>query len=88
MKPVKVINNYVYIVYECPTSFKLTKGGEGIKYKGGTIHGVYVNHSEAMGKSLKLSYNKEGTLNTKLGYMCILKKPVQGKDRNPGVVEW
>lgn len=44
MKPYKVVNNYVFIVYEFPNK----------NNKAGHIHGVYVNKSEAIGKHLKL----------------------------------
>ena len=67
MKPYKIINNYVFIVYEFPNEVN----------KSGHIHGVYVNRSEAEGKVNKLNRH----FITGVRELAILKKSVLGKGR-------
>ncbi len=66
MKPIKVINNYVYIVLVYPAKTTQTH-----------ILGVYINKNEAEGCKAKAAkrYNNPET------YIAILKKPVEGKQR-------
>lgn len=64
MKPLKLINNYVYVVLE--------HHKEG---KDARIHGIYTTLQSAEGKYTKL-HREPGN---KLGYVSILKKPVLGE---------
>ena len=65
LKPIKIINNYVFVVIEDATE----------KHPDGWIHGVYINFNEAHGKFESL-LNK---YYTGLPFH-ILKLPVQGKN--------
>ncbi len=66
----KVVRPYVYIVYECSDNDYV-----GCCINDGKIHGVYLNKDEAEGKRAKLSRTRAF-----LGYIAILKKPLQGRD--------
>ena len=66
IKPWKVTHKYVFVVYECAHR-------DGETETPGTVLGVYINLEEAMGKA-----EKERTKGT-AGYICVLKKPLQGK---------
>lgn len=66
-KPTKVINNYVYIVLEHETETTSAR-----------VHGVYTTRDIAKRKLISL-YVKESK-HRKVGYLSVLKKPVQGPE--------
>jgi hypothetical protein len=66
MKPFKIANVYVYVVYEFPSKHN----------KSGHIHGVYINASEAVGKENDILIN-----NPHIKELAVLKKPLHGKSR-------
>lgn len=66
MKPIKVINNYVYVVLQHHTAHTDAK-----------LLGVYINREEAEGKAAKVTKaNKKSE-----GYISVLKKSVEGRQR-------
>lgn len=74
----RLIHPYVYIVYEC-SDWSVRKK-DSID---GKIHGVYINRKEAEGKVYKL---KQRAMES-MGYLAILKKPIQGSDLLSNVLE-
>ncbi len=65
MKPIKLVNSYVYVVLEHHS-----------KGKDATVHGVYINREEALGKVESM------TLKGAKGYLAVLKKHLIGKERD------
>lgn len=69
-KSTKVINNYVYIVLEHETEYTSAK-----------VHGVYTTRDIAENKReslMRYAYLNGRMLLKPLGYLSVLKKPVQG----------
>jgi hypothetical protein len=77
MKPVKLVNSYVYVVLEYHSETTDPR-----------VHGVYINKEEADGKRDRLLFGKTKDLihtpATAKNYVAVLKKPLKGKERDVG----
>lgn len=76
---IKIARQYVFVVLEHDTQQATLdkKGNPKLKGKSAILHGVYINKSEAVGKGLSVLAANSGK---DIGYLCILKKPLHGKN--------
>lgn len=68
MKPIKLVNSYVYVVLEYHS-----------ENTGPRVHDVFINEQEAQGKKESLTLPTKTT-----NYVAVLKKPLRGKERDAG----
>ena len=78
MKPIKLVNSYVYVVLEYHSENTDPR-----------VHDVFINAQEAQGKKESLTLptvKKNGELvpPKTTNYVAVLKKPLRGKERDAG----